>query len=116
MQLLSDSERQFISALVDGTQKVLTSASTTKSEKLSTLQKGAAIHASYARRLRRAEKSCSTSEEKARVHRLVELREAAVRYLVSTARWLADQDQHGLSLRQRPRMFSAPTWSVTEPR
>ncbi|MCC7435394.1 MAG: hypothetical protein IT363_11975 [Methanoregulaceae archaeon] len=117
MNLINETERNFVNALVDGTQNVLVTSRLSKSEKLDTLQRSIRVHAHYAKRLRLALARSDASVERSKIERLLRLREAAVNYLVSMARWLVSQEQHEGSLRQRPRMFSEPRWSLpSEPK
>lgn len=111
MNLINESERNFVNALVDGTQKVVMTSRFSNSEKIETLQRAVRVHAHYAKQHRLALQRAEASVERSKIERLMQLREAAVNYLVSTAQWLLDQDQHRSSLRQRPRIFADAQWT-----
>ncbi|MBX3110516.1 MAG: hypothetical protein KF857_00780 [Fimbriimonadaceae bacterium] len=103
MRLLQRVERAFVSNIVEKT-KQLVQSSGPVAIKVAVLRHWAQKQADRAERL----EAQSGSAPKRR--RLAEIRRRAAGYLSATAKYLTVREEHPMTLRERPRVFSVPDW------
>lgn len=110
MRSITYALKAFKAQLVANTNKLVSSETLTVAQKLAAINQAIEENEKKLATLRSSREKSDEPTTVEKLDRFVELREGAAKYLESMKKWVVTNNNHSLTIRQRPRLFAVPAW------